>query len=60
MTPEKRPSRQHYVETYIEGDLFGWQCFTPSCRMEATGFEDFEAAEAAADEHVVASRKGSS
>lgn len=45
----------HHVEAFREdtapADPYGWQCFTPSCRQEQTGFPTFAAAEEAADQH---------
>ena len=46
------PDTRHRVDTYIEGDLYGWQCLDPGCREEATGYEDIEDAEAAGDEET--------
>ena len=48
----------HHVEVFRNDDMadtrgeWGWECFEPTCREEATGFEDFDAAESSADEHV--------
>jgi len=48
-------STAHHAEVFIEGNLWGWQCLTPTCRQEATGYEDHNAAEVAMEEHVAAS-----
>ena len=42
----------HYVEAFLEGREWGWQCLDPGCRAEATGFEDLDAAEVAGAEHA--------
>lgn len=43
----------HHVEVFIEDDhTWGWQCFEVECKAEAVGFEDFDSADAAGDEHI--------
>lgn len=42
----------HRVEVHPDGfDEWAWGCLTPGCFEEATGYETFDAADAAADEH---------
>lgn len=45
----------HHVEAFLDDEgLWGWQCFDPECREEATGFEDLDSAESDADLHELA------
>jgi hypothetical protein len=42
----------HHVETFFDDDgKWGWQCFDPECRQEATGFTDIDSAQIAGDGH---------
>lgn len=42
----------HHVEVFREDDgTWGYQCFEPQCGEEAVGFEDFDSADAAGEEH---------
>ena len=49
----------HRTEVYHDGfHEFAWQCLTPGCHEEATGFETFEPAHEAANEHRRATATG--
>jgi hypothetical protein len=45
----------HHVEVWFDDyGTWGWQCFEPECREEATGFDDIDSAESDADLHAMA------